>query len=661
VGRSVRGVALLGALSLLLTACPADPDEPVALETYETGVFDDMTTDNFWTRFDTEREVWNAYILDRTICSLYTVEPPNWVYLPDLAAHDFEPAEQDGDVWFVEVQIRDDALWSDGEPLTTSDFAFTWDVVNEFGLAQSWIDAYRPETAGFEVTDVIAVDDHTARIEFADAPGLPIWPSSIGVSGIWMPEHFWSDAIEDARQAGEEAAAEAEPEEDQTQEEAEQAAFQTAAKEHLYALPGEGAPSCGAMTFETHEPGSFARTIANDNWHWIGREVTHYEDGSVRLVDEVLEMDQVFAGEGEGEVITEYLVGPHIENQVYNLYGTQEAAVLGLRADEIDYLYNPLGLERGLQEPILEDPNLESVVNPAYGIRYMAFNFDREPMNDPAFRQALAIRIDREFMAESVLGGVAFPLFTTMPPGNVAWFEEDVAAQLNEPFIGYVSECERLDAAVAVLEDAGYTWEVRPEAECDEEEGAIEEQVRGEGLMLPDGTPVPELELLTPSAGYDPLRATYGVWIERWAQELGIPVRADLTGFSTIVAAVFGDEIPGDWDMFILGWSLGDPSMPTFHESFFHTAGASNVLGYSNEAYDDAADRFMASTTAEEAFQIMWEELEPIVAEDLPYINLFDTPILESYQAAQIQYPYTDVLGGLQLPDGIPHKVTAVE
>ena len=37
------------------------------------------------------------------------------------------------------------------------------------------------------------------------------------------------------------------------------------------------------------------------------------------------------------------------------------------------------------------------------------------------------------------------------------------------------------------------------------------------------GKVIPEIELLAPSAGYDPLRATAGIWIEQWLKEAGIP------------------------------------------------------------------------------------------------------------------------------------------
>jgi peptide/nickel transport system substrate-binding protein len=43
---------------------------------------------------------------------------------------------------------------------------------------------------------------------------------------------------------------------------------------------------------------------------------------------------------------------------------------------------------------------------------------------------------------------------------------------------------------------------------------------------MPNGVPVPPLTMPAPSAGYDPLRSTFAIWIETWLNELGIPLQA---------------------------------------------------------------------------------------------------------------------------------------
>ena len=74
--------------------------------------------------------------------------------------------------------------------------------------------------------------------------------------------------------------------------------------------------------------------------------------------------------------------------------------------------------------------------------------------------------------------------------------------------------------------------------------------------MMPDGTPVPELQLMGTGAGYDPMRSTFAVWVERWLNDIGIPAKADLIGFNNMVGQLFSDDAAESLDMWILGWNL---------------------------------------------------------------------------------------------------------
>ena len=86
---------------------------------------------------------------------------------------------------------------------------------------------------------------------------------------------------------------------------------------------------------------------------------------------------------------------------------------------------------------------------------------------------------------------------------------------------------------------------------------------------MPDGSDVPAIELVAPSPGYDPLRSTFAIWIERWLTDLGVPTRANLVGFNVIVDTLFSDTVAEDLDMWILGWSL--TIFPDYLEAYFHS------------------------------------------------------------------------------------------
>ena len=249
--------------------------------------------------------------------------------------------------------------------------------------------------------------------------------------------------------------------------------------------------------------------------------------------------------------------GPYSESTIYSIYGSQDAAVLALKKGDIDFMLNPLGLSKGLQEQLQGEAGLTTIENASDGVRYLGFNFRKEPMDNKAFRQAVATLIDKEFLVDTVLQGVAIPIYTMVPEGNGAWYNPDV------PLIGKgLTRQERIAEAVNLLKEAGFTWETEPRVS---EDGNFVEQ-QGEGLKMPNGEPVPAMEVLAPSPGYDPLRSTFAIWIERWLTEVGIPLRANLTGFNVIVDRVFNQQ---DFDMWILGWGLS--AFPDYLEAFFHS------------------------------------------------------------------------------------------
>lgn len=582
-------------------------------DTYTLGIFQDVTTDNAWNMLDTAgNTVWNSYFLDPTTASAYQIALPGLEVVPDLAAGELPPVTQEGDVWVGEFTLRDDATWSDGEPITAHDVAFTWNTAVEFELIGNWEDFTDTDI----VTSVEAVDDYTVRVTFNAEPGLAVWGlgNSVPMMPI-MPEHYWGPIVEEAR--GTENP-----------------------RETLLAASGAEAPAAGPTVFADRQEGSFAASSANPNYFAKGEEMT------------------------SGDVT--YTVGPFAQNFQFPLYGGQDQAVLALANGEVDLLLNPLGMQQGFREQVESNPDLTAVVNPTNGYRFLAFNHARAPMSDPAFRDAFSILINKEFVTEQLLQGVAFPLYVILPEGNTAWYNEEVAAQIAEEQGAGLDDDARRAEAKRILVEAGYSWETEPgwvdsDGNLSDEPGEGLSFQPGEGLIDPDGNPIESLELIHPTAGYDPLRATFGSYIAGVAQEMGIPVVSVPTDFNKIVADVFtvdeNNEYTSPFDMFILGYSLGNPTFPTFHQSFFGTDASDNNTQYSNEEFDAAAAAFASASTVEEAYDALWE-MERIIARDKPHVPLFDTGILEFYNN-RVQFPFTETLSGLQFGSGMQEFVTA--
>jgi ABC-type transport system substrate-binding protein len=629
-------MAVVAVLALVAAACQAAPSETTTTTaagvtttagaettttaaagpveyTYKLGIFQDTTTDNYWALLDDASTVWNDYVLGPTKPALFAVNYPGIEVSNDVAASEEIPGPvAEGDGFSVTVEMRDDAVWSDGSPITAQDVVFTFETVRDIALGGDWLtywplpDPENPNKIG--LTGVEAVDDHTVKFLFNISPGLAVWPHGPGLSPI-MPSSFWADKVEAAKGSED-------------------------PKATLYAESGVGDLSGGPVSFVERQEGAFARNEANTGYYDSGRVVT---SGGVT-----------------------YTVGPFVTESLFSLYGGQDAAVLALKAGEVDYLLNPLGMQRGLLSQVEGDPALTAVVNPTNGFRYLAFNLRKEPMSIPQFRDALALMIDKEFMANNVLQGVAFPLYATVPEGNTKWYDAAIAEEIGSQYVGK-SAADRATEAIALLKEGGFAWETEPVLD---DTGIITD---GVGLTL-NGNPVPELEILAPGPGYDPLRATYSVWIETWLNKLGFDANANPTDFNAIVNAVFvpNDEGVLDFDMYILGWSLGNPALPTYHESFWSARNdtlvndGNNNTGFNNAEFEALVDQFNAATDESTAKDIMWQ-MERILATEKPYILLFDTGILEFYRQENVAYPFTQTLSGLQFLRGQQGTVTAAK
>jgi peptide/nickel transport system substrate-binding protein len=604
---------------------------------YRVGVFEDLTSTNFWSANGPDNTVWNAYMLPQRL-TMYNLSDQRFDFVPLVAKEMPAPLTQEGDFWVVEVPIRDDITWSDGELFTAEDVAFTANAALKLGLISgNWSQWYDKNY----LDHIEAVDDYTVKYYYHTKPGLARHQEGSLQAPI-LAEHFWAPLVDEAT-----APIDALPD-DASEEEV--FAAQAEAHDNLFAIEPEGEPLAGSYLFTKWEPGAFTEVGANPDYFQTGAIVTEYANGAYQesLVDTY---DFTLYGEAEGDVKLQYQVGPHVGAAVYTIYSSQDVAILALRAGEIDMLLNPLGLQRGLLDQVEGDPNLEVLQNSVNGFRYMAFNHRRRPMNDCSFRQAVAILIDKEFVAGTILQDVAFPLYSFVPSANGAWYFDDV------PKLGLradgtsMSREERINMAVAILEQAGYSWENSQTPAWNTDNGEVDV---GSRLIMPDGTPVPTIELWAPNAGYDPLRSTFAIWIERWLNEAGIPVVAHLAGFNTLIPRIFTEQ---DFDMYILGWSLD--TFPAYMRDYWHSEQAvpdgNNAAGYENPEFDVLAESLMTCETLDDCRPIC-DQLQTMLATEVPYVLLFDTGIIEPYRSASIAYPYTEHLSGLQYSHQLPYQ-----
>lgn len=647
-----------------------DSEEAPESQTFRIGLISPITTDNWWKAMGESGSSADHAYLGYGKVSLFTLTEPGFVYVPGIAATS-EPvaAVQDNGVWTVDQPIQDDWTWSDGTTVTAHDLVFYFNTVREFDL-----DGMHPSFVSPSVTSLSAVDDYTVHVEFSHEPGLAEWQHGVGMAPF-VPRHFWEVPVDDVRATAAEYgstitdddAIEAiirasldddDPLNDLTTEELtpedvehwKREAVAGEGRRALYAIESPMEPSAGSQIFSLWRRGEFARTVSNPDYSRKGTKKTIYANGSVRISNDDRREHAVYGGDASGEIIAEYVEGPFVEEILWIETRSRKTAYEMLAAKEIDFVLDETGITAGIREQLASVPGLSFSVSQRDGFRYAAFNLRKPPMSDPAFRQAVANVVDKEFIANTVLEGAVFPAYTIVHPGLIPFYNDDVKRP------GWadgapLGEGERFEMAVEILRNAGYSWQVEPEIDPLSATPVI---VPGEGLTMPNGERVPGLKILSPRMGDDRFRATFAIHMEEGMRKLGIPVEVAASSFDSIIEAVFRPqtaEAALEWDLYILGWGRMDVASPGASQViWFHSSedtvrtGGFNTTGYRSEEFDAVADAFSSATDLATAAELTMR-MEAIIARDLPYLVLFRTPVIEAIRS-NVVFPVETIMGG---------------
>ncbi|MBI4221008.1 MAG: ABC transporter substrate-binding protein, partial [Chloroflexi bacterium] len=598
-----------GHVTVGVAPTPNPNPEPAA--NWNLGMPSDVTTTNFWNILGPAATAYNFYAFLNMYPALMTLSDQRFDYVPLVAFDTPTDLVQEGEFWVSGVKFKKGVKWSDGTEITAHDFAFTVQTALDLQLTGNWAGDVDPGV----VAGVKVLDDYSAEVLFKTKPGLAQWQYGLAQQQF-AQRKYWEPKVAAAKAA---------------------AGTADDKRNALYTASNTGEPTAGEMVFDKWEKGAFVRVAKNPNYYWADSTVKEYVAGGY---EETTKAGTYKTGDTSGATKLEFKRGPFVDTVTFNVYGSQDAAILALRGGDINYFLSPLGISAGLRAQVQGKPGIATFQNPQNGFRYLGFNLRRAPMDDKAFRQAVAILIDKPFLTQSILQGAAEPIDTVVPKGNGAWHNATVPKFGINADGTSVSREARINEVVKLLKAHGYTWDTEPKW------NAADRKVEAGSGLKKGATVVKELEILAPSAGYDPLRATSAIWIEQWLKEAGIPVKATLTGFNPIVDRVFTQQ---DFDMWILGWGL--TIYPNYLADFFTSDHAgkddNNAGGYSNAKFDATAKAFLAETDLAKAKQ-QANELQSFLADELPYVTLFSVPVFEAYRYDEVLFPYTEVLDGVQ-------------
>lgn len=308
-----------------------------------------------------------------------------------------------------------------------------------------------------------------------------------------------------------------------------------------------------------------------------------------------------------------------IDAMEFKIYKTAEAAILALKNNDIDYIAWPV--PPTFVQELSNEPGISLQFSPDPGFAYMAYNMRREsfgydetksfpyaPEDDlgKPLRQAISHCIDKEKIVDRLLLGLGVEGDGPVSPFS-SWYNDSLPQYAFDP-----------DEAKMILDNAGYM------------------DYNGDGWRQnPDESPIGSgtgglIEILTPEANYDPIRAQAGLMIAFQLQDIGIYANSVAMDFGSIINRIDAR----DFDMYILDWDI-ESQPPSYMYEYFHSSTAQagqNYPAYMNESYDDVIDNATMTGNQTERLQHV-KDAQASISHDLPIDVLYYRTNIEAYRS----------------------------
>lgn len=255
---------------------------------------------------------------------------------------------------------------------------------------------------------------------------------------------------------------------------------------------------------------------------------------------------------------------------------SDETAFKRFRAGELDFSRIPVTempwARKNMADELHPDVNMWTA--------YVILNTAKAPLSDPRLRQALAMTLDRETLAEKVDPHGEIPAYGLIPPGMPGYTQQP-------PDWVQLSKADRLAKAKALYADAGY----------------------GPGKPL-------KLELIYPTT--EGSRRVTSAMAGMWKAALG----AEVTVTNEENQVVLSQTRHHDFQMSLYGWIADYPDPWTFLSIFQSDAGDLNTSSYNNPAFDKLLGQ--AKQTVDPAARLkLLEAAERLVSQDMPIIPMY--------------------------------------
>ncbi len=273
-----------------------------------------------------------------------------------------------------------------------------------------------------------------------------------------------------------------------------------------------------------------------------------------------------------------HLGPPHLDEVELQLSGG--SSMILYENDEIDVTGVGLAdLERILDPGSPLNPQVQPY--PArFTTSYVGLNVSEPPLDDPKFREALNLAVDRDQIASVVYDGAVRPAKSIIPPRFPAY---------NPDLNPYPYDPER---ARQVLQESKY------------------------GADL-DNLPRMTLSISGSFGAAVPLGLE--VMLQSWEQELGIQVEIQQTEWATFLQDVNAKR----YQMFSLSWGADYPDPENFLDLLFHSESEGNRTNYSNSAVDALLEQARVEQDQTARFEL-YNRIERMILDDAPWVLLWN-------------------------------------
>lgn len=245
------------------------------------------------------------------------------------------------------------------------------------------------------------------------------------------------------------------------------------------------------------------------------------------------------------------------------MYENDEIDITGIGINDIDRIRDP---SEALNAEFHESESLDTF--------YIGVNVTEPPFDDPKVRQALAMAIDKDLIASSLLVDLVIPARGILPPGMP----------------GY---SEGLDG---LPYDPGRARDLLDEA--------------GGPDVLQDVT------ILTSGRGASPGPVLDAI-IALWEENLGVTIAIEQEEFG-----VFQRDVKeGKYQLTSQGWIADYLDPQDFLDIHFHSESPNNETGYADSEVDDLLERARTETDTEARLDL-YQQAEEIIVEGAPWIPL---------------------------------------